>query len=127
MKNMGKYIISLTVVTGCMLLFVHQQISIIQCSYKINKNEDILSELKETNKSLKFKLASYTSPMTLSEKLADADINLVFPEEITVVKVPTVTEDVIHLADSGPVQETNDFSILKILGLEREAQAETLD
>jgi hypothetical protein len=121
---MGKYIISLAVVTGCMLLFVHQQIAIIQCSYKINKNEDVLAELRETNKNLKFQLASYTSPTSLDEKLANADIDLVFPEHITVVQIPTVTREAMQLADSGHVQEANEFNLLKILGFEQEAQAE---
>jgi len=107
-----------------MLLFVHQQIAIIQCSYKINKSESVLSELKETQKNLKFQLASFTSPSTLNQKLAAADIDLVFPNEITVVRVPAVIDTPLTFVDSGTVQTTGQFNVLSVLGFEKEARAE---
>jgi hypothetical protein len=107
-----------------MLLFVHQQISIIQCSYKINKDESLLADLKESHKNLKFQLASYTSPASVNEKLAAADIDLVFPDQITVVKVPIITEEPLQLADAGDKSEG--LNILRALGFEQEAQAESI-
>lgn len=124
MKHFGKFIVVLIILTGCMLLFVHQQIAIIQCSYEINKNESLLTDLKERNKNLRFQLASYTSPTSLNQKLSAADIDLVFPEQITVVKVPAVFDTPLYLADSQADAVSAGFSVLKALGFEREAHAE---
>lgn len=126
MKHFGKFIVVLIILTGCMLLFVHQQIAIIQCSYEINKNESLLTDLKEKNKNLQFQLASYTSPTSLNERLSAADINLVFPEQITVVKVPAVFETPLHLVDSQVHAGEPAFSVLKALGFEREAHAQVV-
>ena len=124
MKHLGKYILTLIIVTGGMLLFVHQQISIIKCSYSINTHEQKLARLKENHKNLTFQLASCTSPAKMNQKLAAAEIDLVFPDEITIVRVPSSSEQPIRLAESSEAASSQDFSILRILGFERQAQAE---
>jgi hypothetical protein len=123
-RHLGKFFIVLIVLTSSMLLFVHQQIAIIQCSYAINQNESLLGDLKEKNKNLRFQLASYTSPTSLNEKLAAADINLVFPDQITVVKIPAVFETPLHLVDANTRSGSESFSIFKALGFDREAHAQ---
>lgn len=126
MKHLGKYILLLAFFTSCMLFFVHQQITIIQCSYRINQSERALSTLKEKQKKLKFQLASFTSPSTLNQRLAAADIDLVFPNEITVVKIPTVLPTPLTLVDSGAGRSADQFNLLSVLGFEKEAQADVL-
>jgi hypothetical protein len=110
-----------------MLLFVHQQIAIIQCSYKINSHERTLSGLKDAHKNLTFQLALYTSPTTLDTKLAAADINLVFPKEINVVKIPSVIATPLTLVDSSANPAREQFNLLNVLGFAKEAQAEILN
>ena len=122
MKHIGKYIIALGIVTVCMLLYVHQHIAILLCSYTINQKEDTLTELNDIHKNLKFQLASLKSPTALEQKLAAADINLVLPKEINVLKIPvTHTEPILVVKDQIPTHKSN---ILKFFGFEKEAQAE---
>ncbi len=122
MKHLGKYILILGIVTACMLLYVHQHIAIILFSYDINKKEEVLTEIKDVNKNLKFQLASLKSPTNLEEKLAAANINLVLPQEVKVLRVPiTHTEPIQIVKNNAPARSSN---ILKFFGLEKEAQAE---
>ena len=122
MKHLGKYIIALGIVTGCMLFYVHQHTAILLCSYTINQKQETLTALIDVHKNLKFQLASLTSPTTLEQKLADANVNLVLPQEIKVVKVPITHTEPIHMVENRLV--SRDRGILRFLSFEKEAQAE---
>ena len=122
MKHLGKYIIALGIVTGCMLLYVHQHIAILLCSYTINQKDETLTALIDVHKNLKFQLASLTSPTTLEQKLADANVNLVLPKEIKIVKVPITHTEPIHMVENSLV--SRDSGIFRFFGFEKEAQAE---
>jgi len=106
-----------------MLLYVHQQIAIIQCSYDINSSESKLVQLVDSHKELKYKLASLKSPKILEQKLADAQISLVLPEQIKIVKVPMQPAN--SLGMQSPDTVASGSNLFQIFGFAREAQADT--
>jgi len=120
-NQLGKYIVCIFVVMAMMLLYVHQQLTIIQSSYRINTKEEQLVDLMDVQKNLKFQLASLKSPISVEQKLADADISLVVPNEVRIVKVPVTRATSFQVAHNSAAQ--SEVPVMKLLGLEREAEA----
>ncbi len=122
MRNLSKYLVLLSVITVSMLACVHQQISIIQSSYQINKSKVALSKLVEQNKNLNFKLTSLSSPGKLHEKLSQANVDLVYPAKVALLKVEPMPIKPMLFAHHNEVG-TEENKVLKILGLENVAIA----
>ncbi|MBU1863111.1 MAG: hypothetical protein KKH94_05575 [Candidatus Omnitrophica bacterium] len=122
MKHLGKYIVGLCIVTIGMLFYVHQQITVLRYSYTINNKEERLATLIDTHKNLTFQLASLKSPATVEQKLRAADINLVIPHEIRIVKVPVADIEPIQMVKANSTPQGS--NVLRALGFGREAQAE---
>jgi len=120
--GIGKYFVLLMAVTFSMLIFVWQQISIVQSSYSINNSKLIYEKLVEENRNLKLKLVSQTTPNALEEKLVQAEVKLTYPEEISFIKVQPLKVAPFQVASLN--NKKNAFNMLKILGFEQEAQAE---
>lgn len=120
MNRLSNYIALIFVGTFLMLVYVHQQISIIQCSYRISKHEDELRGLVECGKKAKYRLTALKSPVNVEKQLAAYDINLVLPNEIGIVKIPIQPQPLINLAKNT---ESSD-SFMNMLGFGKVAQAE---
>ena len=122
MKHLGKYITVVCFLTMGMLFYVHQHITILRCSYTINKSEQELSTLVDVYKNLKFQLASLSSPSVVEDKLTLADVNLVLPVEIKTVIMPLSPVEQVTIAKR--IIPAEDMNIFKFMGFGREAQAE---
>ena len=73
--------------TLLLLLYVHQQISILQVSYSIEKKEREVARLSEDYKISKFELTRLYSPYLLSRRVKSASLNLTTPKAREIIKV----------------------------------------
>jgi hypothetical protein len=121
-RRIGRYILTLGIITVLLLLYVHQQVANLQVSYRLNKQQEQLTRMIDTYKNLRFELASLKSPTRVEQKLAEADIALVLPTEVKVVRATTLPAHMLTVAKLSP--ETKKTSIFSVMGIEREAQAE---
>ncbi|MBI3999454.1 MAG: hypothetical protein HY351_02465 [Candidatus Omnitrophica bacterium] len=107
--------------TLALLLYVHEQVSIIQVSYSIEKKERDLARLSEDYKTARFKVARLRSPHVLNERMKKLSLNLTAPTDQKVVRVlkpkpvPVETE----------VRWLTPFQFLSLLHFVKEAQAKT--
>ncbi len=60
------------------LLYIYQQVEPVRISYEIRRNKKILSELKEKNRLLKYKLTLLASPVNLEREMDRKNIELRF-------------------------------------------------
>lgn len=122
MGSVKKIVLMMVCGTALLLGYVHQHILTIQCSYRIQENEGNLAHMIDDNIDLSFQLASLRSPTFLEEKLVAADIDLVLPHEIRIVKVP---EMLVPIGTGGLAQSgTSQSQLMRMLNFENEAQAE---
>ena len=108
-------------VTLLLLFYVHEQVSIFQVSYAIEKKEREGARLSEAYKQEKFDLARLRSPHVLSQRIKKLSLALSLPEEQEVVRIlrskaPAVDQKTMW---SAP------FQFLSLLHFVKEAQAKT--
>ncbi len=108
-------------VTFALLLYVHQQISIFQVSYSIQKKERESAKLSEEYKMAKFRVARLSSPRVLNERMKALSLDLITPTEQEVIHVlkPKVTPPEPKVSWPDPGQFLSLFHFMK------EAQAKT--
>lgn len=121
MKSFGRCIGLLFAFTVMMLVYVHQQVDIIQCSYRINDQQYELKRLTEMEKKYKFELASLKSPLSVEQKLAEADVELVLPKDVGFLHAP-VRPNMPAMAFVSKAQEKDGF--FKMLGFGQIAEAD---
>ena len=73
--------------TLLLLLYVHEQVSILQASYAIEKKEREMVRLSEDYKVAKFRVARLRSPAVLNQRMKELSLNLTIPTDQEVVKV----------------------------------------
>jgi hypothetical protein len=111
----------LIVGTLALLLYVHQQVSIFQFSYDIEKKERQIARLSEDYKRAKFALDRLRSPHALNERLKASSLELITPrdqEVIRILKLQPIIEKTESAAWSG-------FQFGSLLHFVKEAQAKT--
>ncbi len=102
MKGTGKTLISITLGSFLLLLFVHGQISLFQVSYMIDVKSEALAERSEAYRHLKFEVDQLKAPRILEARMKDLKMDLTLPKEVRVVRVPVVKPQQIQHA---PVTE----------------------
>lgn len=75
-------------ITGILLLYVHEQVEVLRVSYRIYQKSSQLAERAEEFRRLKFGVAQLRSPQNLEKKLEDLSFPLTLPREIQVLRVP---------------------------------------
>ena len=73
--------------TLLLLLYVHEQVSILQASYSIEKKEREVARLSENYKEVKFRVARLRSPAVLNQRMKELSLNLTIPTDQEVVRV----------------------------------------
>ncbi len=73
--------------TFLLLLYVHEQISIFQVSYSIQKKEREVAQLSEQYKMTKFKVARLRSPHALNQRMKQLSLDLRTPTEQEVIRI----------------------------------------
>ena len=107
--------------TLALLLYVHEQVAIIQVSYSIEKKEREVARLSEDYKTARFKVARLRSPHVLNERMKKLSLDLTAPTDQKVLRVlkrkavPVETE----------VRWPAPFQFLSLFHFVKEAQAKT--
>jgi len=88
MKGTGKTLLSITVASVLLLLFVHGRISLIRVSYLIDVKSDQLAEKSEAYRHLKFEVDQLKAPRILEAKMKELEMDLTLPKEVRVIRIP---------------------------------------
>ena len=111
---------TLIVGTLALLLYVHQQVSVFQVSYDIEKKERQIARLSEDYKRAKFGLDQLRSPHALNERLKQSSLELITPTDQEVIRILKM-QPIIEKTESG-WRGTQFGSLLHFV---KEAQAKT--
>ena len=90
MKGAGKILIGIAFVTALFLFYVHEQISLFNISYLMQKDSALLADKSEAYRRLKFEVDQLKAPLLLEEKMRELKLDLVLPKQVLVVQIPRV-------------------------------------
>jgi len=90
MKGSGKIILGVAVLTACLLVYVHEQITLFQISYTLNAKSQTLVDKRETFQRLKLEVNQLRAPDRLEAKIEELALNLALPQEIQIVRTPSM-------------------------------------
>lgn len=85
---MGKTIFGVGLLTLALLLYVHEQVSLVRVSYQIDAKQIKLNRMNEEYRQLKFEVDQLKAPRLLEEKMKNLSMDLMLPQEIHVVRTP---------------------------------------
>lgn len=88
MKGTGKIILSILGLSLFFVLYVRGQVALLHVSYQIDSRAEKVTELSEEFRRLRFEVEQLKAPRLLEEKMKQMKMELTFPQEIRVVKVP---------------------------------------
>ena len=88
MKGLGKILLGCSIVTGALLLYVHERVEMLRTSYQIYEKSSELSQRGEAFRRLKFEVSRLHSPQVLEKRLGELSLSLALPKQIKVLKVP---------------------------------------
>ena len=119
--------------TLLVLAYVHEQVSILQISYSIEKKERAAARLSEDYKVAKFQIARLHSPGYLNQALKSRSLNLSAPKAVQIIKVvkpkellsSTTTAQRVGLPPLNQPTTSKASFISWVGGFMREAQAKT--
>lgn len=108
-------------ITFALLLYVHQQISIFQVSYDIQKKEQDVARLSEEYKMAKFRVDKLRSPHNLNQRMKQLSLELTTPTDQEIIHVlrPKIELQDNKVSWPDPIQFLSWFHFIK------EAQAKT--
>ena len=86
MKGTGKTLLSISLVSIFLLLYVHEQIALLRISYTLEDKSEKLVRLSEEYRRLKFDLDQLKAPRLLEAKIKEMQLNLTLPNEVRVLK-----------------------------------------
>lgn len=88
MKGLGKILFGCLLITGTLLLYVHERVEMLRISYRINEKTTRLSRRQEEFRHLKFEVSRLRSPQHLEQRLGELSVPLTLPKQIQVMRVP---------------------------------------
>ncbi|OGW85883.1 MAG: hypothetical protein A3C35_06720 [Omnitrophica bacterium RIFCSPHIGHO2_02_FULL_46_11] len=121
MESSKRTVTFLILGTLLLLLYVHEQVSIFQVSYSIERKEREIARLSEEYKTAKFNLARLRSPRLLSERMKKMSLDLGIPtdQEIVTILKPKLQP----LSHTSPMLDQPAFRFLSLVHFVKEAQA----
>ena len=121
MELSRKVLRNLVLCTFLLLFYVHEQVSILQVSYSIEKKERALARLNETYKVAKFNVLRLRSPNVLNKRVKQLSLDLTLPTDQEVIKVlrPQAVPAEEPMSWRAPIQ------FMSWLHMIKEAQAKT--
>ena len=120
-----KFSVGLIFITLLALLYVHQQVQLIEVSYKIESNEKGVTTLLDQNKSLVYNITKLKSPVYLEKKFLASKKEFVIPQQWQVIEVaaPRLEKAPIMTAQA---RGRAPFDFFKLLGKPKEVFANTI-
>lgn len=121
MELTKRMVVGLTVGTLLLLLYVHEQVSILQVSYSIGRKEREAVRLSEDYKTAKFRVARLRSPQALGQRLNELSLDLIIPtnQEVVTILKPVAPSVEVEPGWPAPVRFASWLPFVK------EAQAKT--
>ncbi len=86
MKGIIRFFIAVSMGTCLLILYIHQNVRLIQVSYDIRLNETRLAEVSDEYKQILFELDMLRAPASLEDKIMRANIDLVHPTDVQVIE-----------------------------------------
>lgn len=123
-----KFSMFLIFVTALALLYVHQQVQLLQLSYKIELNEKEAATLLDQNRSLVYNITRLKSPVYLQEKFLASKKDFRVPQGWQVVEAVTPElnkKQTVVLAKTASEQNKG-FGIFNVFLRPKEALAKTI-
>ena len=90
MRGLGKILLSFSLVTSVLLLYVGERVEILRVSYRMDTETGRLTEKSEELRQLRFEVAQLRSPRLLEKRLEELPLTLTLPKQIQALKVPAV-------------------------------------
>ncbi|HTL47501.1 MAG TPA: hypothetical protein VL688_05500 [Verrucomicrobiae bacterium] len=88
MKFALKVILTVAIVTSCVVLYVHGEVAIFQVSYSLDAHARLLKERSEEYRRIKFEVEQLKAPRLLEEKMNQMNLELTLPRQVKVVRIP---------------------------------------
>ncbi|MBN1687821.1 MAG: hypothetical protein JW893_01840 [Candidatus Omnitrophica bacterium] len=88
MRNTGRIILGIAMLSGLMLLYVHQQIALFRVSYRIDEQYELVTRKSEDYRQIKFEVDQLKSPRLLEGRMKELELDLRLPKEVQVVRIP---------------------------------------
>ncbi len=88
MRGLGKILFGFSIVTGALLLYVHERVEILQVSYALYEKSSELSQKAEEFRRLNFEVARLRSPQSLEARLKQMSLSFTLPKEIRLLRIP---------------------------------------
>ena len=88
MKGIGKIVLLLAAGTFFFLLYVREQVALLDVSYQIDARSEKLMHLSEEYRQLRFEVEQLKAPRLLEEKMNKMSLDLTLPREIRVIRLP---------------------------------------
>ena len=121
MELSRKVLRNLVLSTFLLLFYVHEQVSVLQVSYAIEKKERELARLNESYKIEKFNVLRLRSPQALNQRMKQLSLDLTVPTDQKVIKV--LKPQTIPVEE--PVSWRAPIQFMSWLHMIKEAQAKT--
>ena len=117
----AKFIFCIWIITAFALLYVWQQVELVRVSYEIREAKCEVAHLLDQNRSLRYNVASLSSPSRLAKENSVRNLELEPPESLELVRLievrPTETQSNI----SGPRRRRFIFSFFILESPQAEA------
>ena len=121
MELSRKVLRNLVLSTFLLLFYVHEQVSVLQVSYSIEKKERELARLNEAYKIAKFNVLRLRSPQALNQRMKQLSLDLTVPTDQKVIKVLKLQT----IPVEEPVSWRAPIQFMSWLHMIKEAQAKT--
>jgi hypothetical protein len=92
MKGIGKVILMIAFGSCFFLLYVHEQVALLDVSYAIDAKADKVTQLSEEYRQIRFEVEQLKAPRLLEEKMKQMSMELTLPQEIRVIRIPAVLD-----------------------------------
>jgi hypothetical protein len=90
--NLGKFLMVTSIIVLIALGYIYQQVELVKVSYQINRHEQVLVQLIDQNKILRYNVSYLKAAPHLEKRLMARQVKLSMPQ----------TQAVVHLAEVRP-------------------------
>lgn len=86
--NLKRFFLALILVTGMMLVYVHQRVVLITSGYEVESLRRLKDDLLDQHQVLNYNVLTLRSPVILDKRLAQSNVELTAPKVVQVLISP---------------------------------------
>ncbi len=117
----AKFIFYIWIITAFALLYVWQQVELVRVSYEIREAKCEVAHLLDQNGSLRYNVASLSSPSRLAKEKSVRNLELELPKSLKLVRLIEVTPAKTQSNIGGPRGRRPIFSFFTLKSSQAEA------